>query len=195
MDPLDPAHTNDTVVMVDPDASWPRLFEEERARLTPALAPFARSIEHIGSTAIPGLCAKPIIDLLVTVEPLGPAQRYAAVLIAFGYVLRADTAQTERYAFGKRDAQGKRLVPGYNLHVVQHGGGEHQRHVAFRDYLQTHPDARRAYGDLKRRLAVAYAGDRDGYTQAKSAFVRSIEALALSRQEPPLAASSGIEES
>jgi GrpB-like predicted nucleotidyltransferase (UPF0157 family) len=183
MDPIDQAYTNDTVVIVDYDASWPILFEEEQARLTPAIASFAQSIEHIGSTAVPDLCAKPIIDLLVTVEPLRPAQRYAAALTAFGYVLRADTAQTERYAFGKRDAQGKRPVPGYNLHIVQHGGVEHQRPIAFRDYLRIHPDAMRAYGELKRRLAVAvaYEYDRDGYTQAKSAFVRSIEALALTR--------------
>jgi GrpB-like predicted nucleotidyltransferase (UPF0157 family) len=181
MDLVDPAHTDDAVVIVDYDASWPVRFAEERARLAPAIAPFARSIEHVGSTAVPDLCAKPIIDLLVTVEQLGLAQRYAAALTTVGYVLRADTADTERYAFGKRDVQGKRPIPGYNLHVVQHGGVEHQRHLAFRDYLCSHPDAARAYGDLKRRLATAFGNDRDGYTQAKSAFVRSIEALAQSR--------------
>ncbi len=145
MDPIDRAHTNDTtdndtVVIVDYDTSWPILFEDERARLEPAIAPFARSIEHIGSTAVPDLCAKPIIDLMVTVAPLGAAHQYAAALAGFGYVLRADTPNTQRYAFGKRDAQGKRLVRGYNLHVVRHASVEHRRHIAFRDYLRTHPD-------------------------------------------------------
>jgi GrpB-like predicted nucleotidyltransferase (UPF0157 family) len=173
---MDPTHCDDTVVIVDYDAQWPLLFEEERARLAPTLATFALTIAHIGSTAVPGLCAKPIIDLLVTVERLDPADRYSAALTALGYVLRADPANTERHAYGKRDARGRRTIPGYNLHFVQHGGIEHQRHIAFRDYLRTHPDAARDYCALKRRLAVAYGADRDGYTHAKTAFVRAIEA-------------------
>lgn len=174
---MDSTGVNDAVVIVEYDPRWPLLFEEERARLEHAIAAFAVSIEHVGSTAVPDLCAKPIVDLLITVECLGPASQYSVALAPFGYVLRADTANMERYAFGKRDAQGKRPIPGYNLHVVQQGGVEHLRHLAFRDYLRTHPGAAREYGDLKRHLAVTYGADRDGYTQAKSAFVRSIEAI------------------
>lgn len=176
---MDTPHIDDAVVIVDYDPRWPMLFEQERARLEPSITAFTESIDHVGSTAVPGLCAKPIVDVLVTVEHLEPPDRYISALAAFGYVLRADSANTERHAFGKRDAQGRRPVPGYNLHVVQHGGVEHRRHIGFRDYLRTHPDAAREYGDLKRRLAVAYGADRDGYTNAKSAFVRSIEASCL----------------
>lgn len=187
---MDPARTDDAVVIVDYDPTWPQLFEQERARLAPALAAFARAIEHAGSTAVPGLCAKPIVDLFVTVERLEPPYRYASVLAAFDYVLRVDPANTERHAFGKRDALGKRTIPGYNLHIVQHEGVEHWRHLAFRDYLRTHPDAARDYGDLKRRLAVVYGTNRDEYTNAKSAFVRSIEAICL---QWPLATKPGID--
>lgn len=180
---MESAYTEDMVVIVDYDPAWPRLFEEERACIEPVIATFAQSIEHVGSTAVPGLCAKPIVDLMVTVERLNPPSHYAEALAIFGYVLRIDAANTERHAFGKRDAQGKRPVPGYNLHVVQHEGVEHQRMTAFRDNLRTHPDAAGAYGDLKRRLAAEYGTNRDGYTAAKSAFVRSVEAIALGRSQ------------
>ncbi len=176
---MNTTHAGDAVVIVEYDPQWPALFEQERVRIQPAIAVFAVSIDHIGSTAVPGLCAKPIVDLLVTVEQLGPPDRYDRTLAAHGYVLRRDPANTERYAFGKRDAQGRRPVPGYNLHVVQHDGREHRRHIAFRDYLRMHPEAIGEYGDLKRRLAAAYGSDRDAYTNAKTAFVRSIEAKCL----------------
>jgi|SRR5690348_3400127 GrpB-like predicted nucleotidyltransferase (UPF0157 family) len=178
---MESAYTEDMVVIVDYDPAWPILFEEERAHIEPAIATFAQSIEHVGSTSVPGLCAKPIVDLMVTVERLNPPSHYTEALAAFGYVLRVDAANTKRHAFGKRDAHGKRPVPGYNLHVVQHEGVEHQRMTAFRDYLRTHADAAGAYGDLKRRLAAEYGANRDGYTAAKSAFVRSIETIALGR--------------
>jgi GrpB-like predicted nucleotidyltransferase (UPF0157 family) len=172
---MDPAHIDDVVVIYDYDSEWPRLFKEERDRLEPVVSAFAASMEHVGSTAVPGLCSKPIVDLLVTVLHLEPPDRYRAALSPFGYVLRVDPANTERHAFGKRDAQGRRTMPGYNLHVVQHSGAEHRCFVGFRDYLRTHPDAVCEYGELKRQLAMEYGADRDGYTNAKSAFIGSIE--------------------
>jgi GrpB-like predicted nucleotidyltransferase (UPF0157 family) len=176
---MDTVPTDHTVVIFDYDPRWPLLFEAERARLQPALAPFAVSIEHVGSTSVPGLCAKPVVDMLVTVERLEPAGRYVAVLAPFGYVLRVDPANTERHAFGKRDAQGRRIVPGHNLHVVEHSGDEQQAYLRFRDYLRAHPDAARDYCALKRRLAAEYGADRDGYTDAKGPFIRAIEATYL----------------
>jgi GrpB-like predicted nucleotidyltransferase (UPF0157 family) len=172
---MDPVHIDDAVVIYDYDPDWPRLFEEERHRLEPVVSAFALSIEHVGSTSIPGLCSKPIVDLQVAVERLEPPDRYSAALATFGYVLRVDPANIERHAFGKRDSQGRRTMPGYNLHVVQYGGAEYRCHIGFRDYLRTHPDSMREYGELKRRLAIEYGTDRDGYTNAKSTFIGSIE--------------------
>jgi GrpB-like predicted nucleotidyltransferase (UPF0157 family) len=168
-------YSDDAVVIYDYDPEWPRLFAEERDRLKPVISAFAVSIEHVGSTAVPGLCSKPIVDLQVAVERLEPPDRYSAALAPFGYVLRVDPANTERHAFGKRDAQGRRTMPGYNLHIVEHDGAEYRCHIGFRDYLRTHPDAAREYAELKRRLAIEYGTDRDGYTNAKSAFIGSIE--------------------
>jgi GrpB-like predicted nucleotidyltransferase (UPF0157 family) len=173
---VDPAPTDDTVVIFDYDPRWPLLFEAEHACMQSTLAPFAVSIEHVGSTSVPGLCAKPVVDMLVTVERLEPAERYAAVLAPFGYVLRVDPANTERHAFGKRDAHGRRIIPGHNLHVVEQGGAELRAYIKFRDYLRTHPDAARDYCALKRRLAAEYGTDRDAYTDAKGPFIRAIEA-------------------
>lgn len=169
-------HPDEPVVIVDYDPRWPALYEQERARVAPAVAPFAVAIEHIGSTAVPGLCAKPIIDMLVTVERFGPAERYIPALAPLGYLFRAHPENVTRHAFGIRDAEGRRPVPGHNLHIVAHGGPDHRRHVAFRDALRAHPDALREYCALKRKLAAAYGADRDGYTEAKTAFVRGIEA-------------------
>jgi GrpB-like predicted nucleotidyltransferase (UPF0157 family) len=169
----------EAVVLADYDPRWPALFEAERARLAPAITAFAVSIEHIGSTSVPGLCAKPIVDLMVTVERLEAPDRYSAALAPFGYRLRVDPENTERHAYGVRDTQGRRPVPGYNLHVVQHGGLEHRRPIAFRDYLRAHPEAAREYCELKRRLAAIHGADRDAYTDAKTDFVRSILAECL----------------
>lgn len=165
------AHPDESIVIVDYDPQWPAQYEEERTRIEPAIASFAMSIEHIGSTSVPGLCAKPIVDIMVTVERFGPSDRYIPTLAALGYTFRDDPANTDRHAFGRR------AFRSHNLHIVQHAGPEHRRHIAFRDYLCAHPEAVREYGELKRRLAAAYGSDRDGYTNAKTAFVRSIESL------------------
>lgn len=173
---MDPTHPADVVVIVNYDPDWPRLFAEERVRLEPTIAAIATSIEHVGSTAVSGLCAKPLIDLLVTVERLDPPDRYVPMLAAFGYRLLSDPANPARHSFGKRDALGRRPVPGYNVHIMQLGSAAHRGVIGFRDYLRAHPDVARAYGDLKRRLARAYGADWDGYTDAKGPFIRSLEA-------------------
>jgi GrpB-like predicted nucleotidyltransferase (UPF0157 family) len=170
---------DEPIVLVDYDPRWPALFERERARVATALTSLAPAIEHIGSTAVPGLCAKPIIDMLVIVEHLDAAARYIPALAPLGYRYfphASDSTSTTRHAFGLRDADGRRPIPGYNVHIVQRDGPDHQRHIAFRDHLRAHPDDRQAYCALKRQLAAAHGADRDGYTNAKTAFVREVEA-------------------
>ena len=179
MNTMNMPSAHEPVVIVDYDPSWPALFEQERSRIAPAVAAFALSIEHIGSTAVPGLCAKPIIDTLITVDPFGPADAYIPTLAELGYVFRDDPANIDRHAFGKRDAHGHRTVPGYNVHIEEHGGLVVRRHIAFRDYLRSHPETAREYCELKRALAAEYGSDRDGYTVAKTAFVRAVEEQAM----------------
>jgi GrpB-like predicted nucleotidyltransferase (UPF0157 family) len=169
---------DEPIVLADYEPAWPALFDAERACVAPAVAAFAVAIEHVGSTSVPGLCAKPIIDTAVTVEQFGPPERYIPALEPLGYRFFAHPDNTARHAFGIRDAQGRRPVPGYNLHIIEQGGSDHRRMIAFRDYLRTHPDARDAYCALKRRLAAVHGSDRSAYTEAKTAFVRDIEARA-----------------
>lgn len=160
------------IEVVEYDPRWPLLYAEERARIAAVLGDAAESIEHIGSTSVPGLPAKPLIDILVTVAHLDPADRFIEPLGSLGYEYFPILGNAERYTFGKGTPHM------HHIHVVQHGGEEHLRPVAFRDYLRAHPDVARHYGELKYALAERFRGDRRAYNQAKTDFIRSIEARA-----------------
>ena len=161
-----------TIVAHDPD--WPRRFEEERATLAVVFAQSDVTIEHMGSTAVPGLGAKPVIDIMVGVTRLTEAEGRIATLEAAGYeyVPKYETQLPERRYFRK-----PRLGPrAYHLHCVVKDGEFWIRHIVFRDYLRAHPEAAAAYYELKRKLAVR--GSKKHYTDAKSTFVRKILASA-----------------
>lgn len=163
---------NVRIEIAEYDPRWPALYEEERARVAAALGALIASIEHIGSTSVPGLSAKSIIDLLVTMPRLGPVDPYVEALGSLGYTYFPVLGNAERYTFGKGDPHT------HHLHIVQHGSEEHLRPLAFRDYLRTHPDDARRYATLKRELAARFPGDRSAYLQGKTAFVREIDARA-----------------
>lgn len=160
------------IEVVEYDPRWPLLYEEERARIAAVLGGAAESIEHIGSTSVPGLPAKPLIDILVTVARLGPAAQYVGSFERLGYEHFPILGNAERYAFGKG------IPHTHHIHVVQHGGEEHLRPIIFRDYLRAHPEVARQYGELKYALAERFRHDRQAYNQAKTDFIRSIEARA-----------------
>jgi GrpB-like predicted nucleotidyltransferase (UPF0157 family) len=161
------------VVIVEYDARWPALYDEERERVAAALCTVAKSIEHIGSTAVPGLSAKPIIDILVSVDRLGPPDLYGEPLGRLGYTFFPMLGNADRHAFGRGIPHTR------HIHIVQHGGAEHVRPLAFRDYLRAHPEAARQYDALKRGLAGRFRNDRQAYSMAKTDFIRAVEASAL----------------
>jgi GrpB-like predicted nucleotidyltransferase (UPF0157 family) len=166
---------NDPLVrieIVEYDPGWPLFYQEEQARVAEQLADLAESIEHIGSTSVPGLSAKPIIDILVTVAHLGPADLYIERLGSLGYTYFPVLGNPERLAFGKGNPHT------HHLHIIEQGEEEHLRPLAFRNYLRTHPEAARQYEALKRVLATRFPHDRAAYNQAKTDFIRSIEAKA-----------------
>jgi GrpB-like predicted nucleotidyltransferase (UPF0157 family) len=160
------------IEIVEYDASWPLLYVQERARIVAQLGEMIESIEHIGSTSVPGLSAKPIIDILVTVASLGPVDPYIEKLSSLGYTFFPVLGNAERYAFGKG------IPHTHHLHIVEHGGEGHILPLAFRDYLRTHPEAAQQYDALKRVLADRFHHDRQAYNQAKTDFIRSIETRA-----------------
>ena len=159
------------------DASWPRRFEEERALLTEILAPWlAGPIEHVGSTAVPGLAAKPVIDIMAGVESL-PSSRPAIEAVArHGYCHFAYRPESMHW-FCKPSPMART----HHLHLVPFGSPLWAERLAFRDHLRTHPEVAREYERLKRELAERYRFEREAYTDAKEPFVARVVAVALGR--------------
>jgi len=160
------------ILPYDPD--WPRQFADERDRIAAALGPLALRIDHNGSTSVPGLAAKPIIDIQISVARVQPLAAYSDRLAGIGY-LHVPHADDAFCPFFHRPRGWPHT---HHVHVVQRGGDEERRTLAVRDYLRDHPAAAREYEALKRRLAPQYSatrpGEREAYAQAKSSFIEAI---------------------
>ena len=154
------------VIIEEYDARWPGEFQIIRGRVAAVLKEKAAAIEHIGSTAVPGLAAKPIIDIDVLLKSKGDLPLAIAALATIGYTHRGDLGITGREAF-----RAPRDTFAHHLYVCPSEEGEFRRHIAFRDCLRTHPHAASEYAKLKRELASRFASDREAYNNAKSAFV------------------------
>jgi GrpB-like predicted nucleotidyltransferase (UPF0157 family) len=150
--------------LVAPNEEWATTFQTLRVALATALGPDAR-IEHIGSTSIPGIHAKPIIDLLVMVSDLADEPAYAKQIESIGVRLRSRELDLGHVYFrndNPRDIQ---------VHVCQTGSKWERDHLLFRDYLRAHPDAARAYEQVKLTALEHYAADRLAYTESKGPFI------------------------
>lgn len=165
-----------SVVVVDYDPQWTTSYEEEKERILGAIGDVAVAIEHIGSTAVPGLGAKPIIDIMVAVPVLADAERCTEPLqeIGYEYVPEYNDVIPERRYFHK-GPPGART---YHLHMVELTSGFWERHLLFRDSLRVHPEEAQRYDQLKKDLAAKFGSDRDGYTEAKTSFIESVIAKA-----------------
>src|SRR5262245_9328770 len=153
------------IEIVPYDPIWPTRFAQLGGELRAALGTTALRIDHIGSTSIPSLAAKPIIDIQISVAAFEPLAAYRLPMERLGYVFRADnTERTKRYF---REAPGGRRI---HIHVRRAGSWAEQFALLFRDYLRAHPDEAQQYAALKRRLAAQYQTDRPGYTDAKGPF-------------------------
>jgi GrpB-like predicted nucleotidyltransferase (UPF0157 family) len=161
----------DAIAIVPYDPAWPDAFARERDRIAEALGALAVRIEHHGSTSVPRLAAKPVIDIQVSVASLVPLVAYRAPLAALGYV-HVPHADDEFCPFFHRPAQWPHT---HHVHVVAAGGDEERRTLAFRDYLRRHGDVARAYEVLKRELAARHRAEdlasREAYAEAKTRFV------------------------
>jgi GrpB-like predicted nucleotidyltransferase (UPF0157 family) len=163
--------------LVEYDPAWPSVFEEEASAIRRALGDIAERIEHVGSTSVPGLAAKPVIDIQVSVASLFPRSPIVGPLVALGY----------RHAIDPIETQHEFLHVGYepedphkvHVHVCQTGSGWERRHLAFRDHLRANTDDAAAYASLKRDLADRHPRDIYAYVEGKTEFVRSVEARAL----------------
>ena len=162
------------VVPYDPD--WPRRFDEERRLLAAVFAGSDVAIEHVGSTAVPGLGAKPIIDILIGVPMLVEVEDRMSSLVAAGYeyVPEYEKQLPDRRYF-RKPRFGLRT---FHLHCVVTQSSFWIRHLAFRDYLRAHPESADAYYTLKRELAMRVS--KEEYTDAKSPFIEGVLASAMS---------------
>lgn len=154
------------------DPNWPEKYEVERARLIALFPDAFLSLEHVGSTAVPGLTAKPIIDMMGGVRSMQEADALLPLLCQNGYSTSAEfnaTLVDQRWLM--RHALGHRT---HHLHLVIHEGHEWRRKLAFRNSLRADPDVAHRYQELKSKLAAAMGADREAYTSAKTAFVEEI---------------------
>jgi GrpB-like predicted nucleotidyltransferase (UPF0157 family) len=165
VDPALPGLTHGTVRLVEWTPRWAELFEVEAERLSEALGDLAIAIEHYGSTSVPGLVAKPLLDILVGGPDATDPLPYIAALTPLGYDYAPHAGVPEHLVFGRGTART------HLLHAVRYGGKAWRRGLAFRDALRADPKLREEYAALKRGLAERHAADRSRYTDAKSAFV------------------------
>jgi N-methylhydantoinase B/oxoprolinase/acetone carboxylase alpha subunit/GrpB-like predicted nucleotidyltransferase (UPF0157 family) len=154
-----------TVRIVDYDLAWPARFDVERDRIVSALGPVARQIEHIGSTSVPGLAAKPVVDVMVTVDDPDDDQSFVPALIAAGYPLRVIEPEHRMFRSPQRDV---------HVHVWRAGSDDERRHLLFRDWLRVSAEDRTAYEAVKRDLAGRVWDDSNDYADAKSGAVAAI---------------------
>lgn len=173
------------IIIVPYDERWPEMFATEKSVLAPALGDSIVGIEHIGSTAVVGLEAKPVIDILVGVKnfddapELGPRVESAG----YDYVPRFEDVMPNRKFFRKRKATPEQTDR--QVHLVEAGGEFWIRHLMFRDWLRSDEDVRRRYVALKHKLAAKFGTDFEGYADAKTEFIRAEEALAATRGIAP----------
>lgn len=159
-----------TVALMPYQETWPKLFSEERQRLLEAFNGEVTDIEHIGSTSIPGLAAKPLIDMMAVIDSLGSYQQYLEPLQALGYEFMPERVFDDRVFLPK----GAREQRTHHLSLVLKDSPQWVNSLLFRDYLRTHPEARKEYQELKLSLVTSYADDRAAYTKEKSAFIENI---------------------
>lgn len=164
------------IVLVGHDPEWARKFEREAQVVRAALGDAVTAIHHIGSTAIPGIHAKPVVDMMAEVIALKAVDQQAAALAAEGYEAMGEFGIPGRRYFRKDNSAGVRE---YQLHVYVTGDPELERHLAFRDYLRSHSGVAQEYSRLKRRLARQDHSDPAAYVSGKDPFIKATESAAV----------------
>jgi GrpB-like predicted nucleotidyltransferase (UPF0157 family) len=168
------------VRVVPYDPAWVEQFEAERERLLEAIGPYVITVEHGGSTAVPGLAAKPVIDILVGLRSLADTPALLAPMAALDYEYRPDyEVQLPERRYFKKPARSD--LHTHHVHMAEMTSQFWKDHLLFRDTLRSHPEIARAYAELKLELAVRFANDRDQYTDSKTGFVE--EVLRQAREE------------
>lgn len=170
----------DEVWIEEYDAGWVEKFEREKRGLLRVLKADICEIEHIGSTSVPGLAAKPVVDILVGLRQLILTDDQIARLERFGYVYEGQVLNIPEHHFLR-----KGMPRRFHLHIAQPGSPFWQRHILFRDFLRSHPDQAKEYAEVKRSLAAQCQHDRKTYAASKTPLIEAMlfKARAWQRQE------------
>ncbi|MFT3746224.1 MAG: GrpB family protein [Pyrinomonadaceae bacterium] len=163
-------------VVVPHDPNWTSIFLTESEKLKPAFGNCLLAIHHIGSTAIAGIYAKPVIDMLAVVERIEIVDPCDEAIAGLGYEIKGEFGIPGRRYF-RKDIGGVRT---FQLHTFEKGSPQIDRHLAFRDYLNSHPEEAAAYSELKRNLILKHDGDPEKYMDGKDGFIREIDRKAAS---------------
>jgi GrpB-like predicted nucleotidyltransferase (UPF0157 family) len=161
------------VVRLEPyTPEWKRLFEQEKAAFQKELGSYILDIQHIGSTSIPAMLAKPIVDIAIAVADFDEARVCIPIVERMGYEYRGERGVPRRHMFAKGDPRN------FHVHMLEINSLEWQNHLLFRDYLCQHPYLAHEYAELKLTLAMSYPQDREAYTDGKKEFIEKILRLA-----------------
>ena len=163
-----------TLKLVSFSRNWKRLFNEEKRIFLDIIGDFILDIEHIGSTAIEGAVAKPIIDILISLKRFEDSFACVKPLESIEYEFRGEYDHPGRHYFVK----GRKVVT-HHVHMFEKNNPDFEKHILFRDYLNRHPDYIRKYCDLKRELLEKYRSNRELYTESKTHFIEDIIKKAL----------------
>jgi GrpB-like predicted nucleotidyltransferase (UPF0157 family) len=175
------------VRIVDYDPEWPAAAAAELLRIKERLGAVAARLEHVGSTSVPGLAAKPILDLQLSVPDIQQRDAYVEPLKALGYLFAPDPASPDFHFFGKPPERPR----SHHLHVCELGSEHEFRHLAVRDFLRARPEEAASYAALKREVVARAPDDRLAYIEGKDAYVAALEERALARARSGISPTGG----
>ena len=158
------------VILKDYNKEWSKLFDKEAKLISSIISNYLVNIQHIGSTAIPGIVAKPIIDIAIGIDDLSNIKQIITLLEEGGYEYRGEQGIPDRHLFVK----GNEECRTHHIHVMVNTSYEWKKHILFRDYLKSNPKVAKQYSELKKRLAAKFEFDREKYTNGKEEFILGI---------------------
>ena len=156
------------VILAEYDENWAVEFENERNAIQRAITDYKIGIEHVGSTSVESLCAKPIIDILIGIERFNDGFECVTDLEAIGYESKGENGVPGRHFFAKGNPRT------HHIHMVEMNSNFWNEHLLFRNYLRNNSEARIQYSELKKELALKYENDREKYTSSKAEFIKEI---------------------
>lgn len=169
--------SKNSVMLYPHSEEWSMLFEKEKINVYNCIKEYVIDIQHVGSTSIRGMCAKPIIDIVVAIKDLKDGFKLIDDIESIGYHFKGSLGKSNRFFFWKGNENNNT----HNLHIVQYGDKNWDNLIFFRDFMNNHCDYRDKYCSLKLDLANKYKDDRDAYTKSKTKFV--LDVIQLAKQD------------